>query len=107
MKRLFRKERLQEAHQFQRFKANQHLLLDWSVKQSSEMAEKGLPKTKAEAEQLIVEHQHRKVSPQPCTRSHRQVCAEQVRRKLDFVLFRRRWTPARSASTLSVSLAEV
>ncbi|KAF3845474.1 hypothetical protein F7725_008637 [Dissostichus mawsoni] len=39
------------------FKANQRLLLEWSVKQSGEMAEKGLPKTRAEAERLIVEHQ--------------------------------------------------
>lgn len=53
---LFRKEKLQEAHQLQLFKANQHLLLEWSVKQSSEMAEKGLPKTRAEAERLLVEH---------------------------------------------------
>uniref|UniRef100_UPI0037E8FE98 spectrin beta chain, non-erythrocytic 5 n=1 Tax=Semicossyphus pulcher TaxID=241346 RepID=UPI0037E8FE98 len=52
-----RKEKLQEAHQFQLFKANQRLLLEWSVKQSSEMAEKGLPKTRAEADRLIVEHQ--------------------------------------------------
>ncbi|CAJ1074861.1 spectrin beta chain%2C non-erythrocytic 5 [Xyrichtys novacula] len=52
-----RKEKLQEAHQLQLFKANQRLLLEWSVKQSSEMAEKGLPKTRAEADRLIVEHQ--------------------------------------------------
>ncbi|KAI4798393.1 hypothetical protein KUCAC02_022079, partial [Chaenocephalus aceratus] len=52
-----RKEKLQEAHQLQLFKANQRLLLEWSVKQSGEMAEKGLPKTRAEAERLIVEHQ--------------------------------------------------
>nr|XP_046269773.1 spectrin beta chain, non-erythrocytic 5 [Scatophagus argus] len=52
-----RREKLQEAHQLQLFKANQRLLLEWSVKQSSEMAEKGLPKTRAEADQLIVEHQ--------------------------------------------------
>uniref|UniRef100_A0A3B4ZEI6 Spectrin, beta, non-erythrocytic 5 n=1 Tax=Stegastes partitus TaxID=144197 RepID=A0A3B4ZEI6_9TELE len=52
-----RKEKLQEAHQLQLFKANQRLLLEWSLKQSSEMAEKGLPKTRAEAERLIVEHQ--------------------------------------------------
>ncbi|XP_040917192.1 spectrin beta chain, non-erythrocytic 2 [Toxotes jaculatrix] len=51
-----RKEKLQEAHQLQLFKANQHLLLEWSVKQSSEMAEKGLPKTRAEADRLIMEH---------------------------------------------------
>lgn len=54
---------LQEAHQLQLFKANQRLLLDWGVKQSTEMAEKGLPKTRAEAERLIVEHQDWKVSP--------------------------------------------
>uniref|UniRef100_A0A3Q3IUH0 Calponin-homology (CH) domain-containing protein n=1 Tax=Monopterus albus TaxID=43700 RepID=A0A3Q3IUH0_MONAL len=52
-----RKEKLQEAHQLQLFKANQRLLLEWSIKQSSEMAEKGLPKTRAEADRLIVEHQ--------------------------------------------------
>uniref|UniRef100_A0A4W6DIZ9 Spectrin beta, non-erythrocytic 5 n=1 Tax=Lates calcarifer TaxID=8187 RepID=A0A4W6DIZ9_LATCA len=52
-----RKEKLQEAHQLQLFKANQRLLLEWSVKQSSEMAEKGLPKTRAEADRLIMEHQ--------------------------------------------------
>ncbi|KAK2826814.1 hypothetical protein Q5P01_021028 [Channa striata] len=52
-----RKEKLQEAHELQLFKANQRLLLEWSIKQSSEMAEKGLPKTRAEADHLIVEHQ--------------------------------------------------
>ncbi|XP_070699072.1 spectrin beta chain, non-erythrocytic 5 [Pempheris klunzingeri] len=52
-----RGENLQEAHQLQLFKANQRLLLEWSVKQSGEMAEKDLPKTRAEAERLIVEHQ--------------------------------------------------
>ncbi|KAM6918067.1 spectrin beta chain, non-erythrocytic 5 [Lycodopsis pacificus] len=52
-----RKEKLQEAHQLQLFKANQRLLLEWSVKQSSEMAEKGLPKTRTEADRLLVEHQ--------------------------------------------------
>ncbi|XP_044022541.1 spectrin beta chain, non-erythrocytic 5 isoform X2 [Siniperca chuatsi] len=52
-----RKEELQEAHQLQLFKANQRLLLEWSIKQSSEMAEKGLPKTRVEADRLIVEHQ--------------------------------------------------
>ncbi|XP_067469592.1 spectrin beta chain, non-erythrocytic 5 isoform X2 [Thunnus thynnus] len=52
-----RKEKLQEAHQLQLFKANQRLLLEWSIKQSGEMAEKGLPKTRAEADRLIVEHQ--------------------------------------------------
>ncbi|XP_026156546.1 spectrin beta chain, non-erythrocytic 5 isoform X2 [Mastacembelus armatus] len=55
-----RKEKLQEAHQLQLFKANQRLLLDWSMKQSSEMADKGLPKTRAEAERLIEEHRDRK-----------------------------------------------
>ncbi|KAL0969732.1 hypothetical protein UPYG_G00231540 [Umbra pygmaea] len=54
---ILRKERLEEAHQLQLFKANQRLLLDWTLKQSAEMGEKGLPKTKAEAEKLIVEHQ--------------------------------------------------
>ncbi|KAM6973270.1 spectrin beta chain, non-erythrocytic 5 [Aplochiton taeniatus] len=52
-----RKERLQEAHQLQLFKANQRLLLDWSLKQTAEMEEKGLPKSKAEADRLIVEHE--------------------------------------------------
>ncbi|XP_010891275.2 spectrin beta chain, non-erythrocytic 5 isoform X2 [Esox lucius] len=52
-----RKEKLQEAHQLQLFKANQRLLLDWTLKQSEEMGKKGLPKTKTEAESLIVEHQ--------------------------------------------------
>ncbi|XP_047467733.1 spectrin beta chain, non-erythrocytic 5 [Mugil cephalus] len=52
-----RKELLQEAHQLQLFKANQRLLLEWGAKQSTEMAEKGLPKTRAEADRLIVEHQ--------------------------------------------------
>ncbi|XP_030641786.1 spectrin beta chain, non-erythrocytic 5 [Chanos chanos] len=52
-----RKERLQEAHQLQLFKANQRLLLDWTLKQSLEMEKKGLPKNKTEAEILIVEHQ--------------------------------------------------
>ncbi|XP_056249803.1 spectrin beta chain, non-erythrocytic 5 [Seriola aureovittata] len=57
-----RKEKLQEAHQLQLFKANQRLLLEWSVKQSSELAEKSLPKTRAEAERLIMEHQDWKAS---------------------------------------------
>ncbi|XP_029973399.1 spectrin beta chain, non-erythrocytic 5 [Salarias fasciatus] len=52
-----RKEQLQEAHQLQLFKANQRLLLEWSLKQSAEMAEKGLPKSRGEAERLLVEHQ--------------------------------------------------
>ncbi|XP_056867453.1 spectrin beta chain, non-erythrocytic 5 isoform X2 [Takifugu flavidus] len=51
-----RKEKLQEAHQLQLFKANQRLLLEWSIKQSSEMEERGLPKNRAEAEKLIAEH---------------------------------------------------
>ncbi|XP_036450101.1 spectrin beta chain, non-erythrocytic 5 isoform X2 [Colossoma macropomum] len=52
-----RKERLQESHQFQLFKANQRLLLDWTLKQTAEIGKKGLPKSKAEAESFIVEHQ--------------------------------------------------
>ncbi|XP_069573815.1 spectrin beta chain, non-erythrocytic 5 [Brachyistius frenatus] len=52
-----RKEKLDEAHQLQLFKANQRLLLEWGVKQSNDMKEKGLPKTRAEADRLIVEHQ--------------------------------------------------
>lgn len=59
---LFRKDKLQEAHQLQLFKANQRLLLEWSLKQSSEMAEKGLPKTRTEADRLIIEHQDWRVS---------------------------------------------
>ncbi|KAL6106061.1 sptbn5 [Pungitius sinensis] len=55
-----RKEKLQEAHQLQLFKANQRLLLQWSLKQISELAEKGLPRTRAEADRLAVEHQDRK-----------------------------------------------
>lgn len=58
---LFRKEKLQEAHQLQLFKANQRLLLEWSIKQSSEMEERGLPKNRAEAEKLLVEHRDWKV----------------------------------------------
>lgn len=58
---LFRKERLQEAHQLQLFKANQRLLLEWSIKRGSEMEERGLPKNGAEAEKLIIEHHDWKV----------------------------------------------
>lgn len=58
---LCRKERLQESHQLQLFKANQRLLLDWNLKQSNEMAKKGLPKNKTEAESFILEHQNWKV----------------------------------------------
>uniref|UniRef100_A0A673I813 Spectrin beta chain, non-erythrocytic 2-like n=1 Tax=Sinocyclocheilus rhinocerous TaxID=307959 RepID=A0A673I813_9TELE len=53
-----RKERLQESHQLQLFKANQRLLLDWTLKQSAEMVKKGLPKNKTEAESFILEHQN-------------------------------------------------
>ncbi|CAN9501902.1 unnamed protein product [Ophioblennius macclurei] len=52
-----RNEQLQEAHQLQLFKANQRLLLEWNLKQSADMAEKGLPKSRGEAERLLVEHQ--------------------------------------------------
>ncbi|XP_028831275.1 spectrin beta chain, non-erythrocytic 5 isoform X2 [Denticeps clupeoides] len=52
-----RKERLHEAHELQLFKANQRLLLDVTLKHSSEMGQKGLPKSKAEAEVMISEHQ--------------------------------------------------
>ncbi|XP_034721420.1 spectrin alpha chain-like, partial [Etheostoma cragini] len=52
-----RRGQLQEAHQLQLFSANQRLLLEWSVKQSADMAERGLPKTRAEAERLLGEHQ--------------------------------------------------
>lgn len=58
---LSRKEKLQEAHQLQLFKANQRLLLDWSLKQTGELADKGLPRTRAEADRLAVEHRDRKV----------------------------------------------
>lgn len=58
---LGRKERLQESHQLQLFKANQRLLLDWTLKQSDEMVKKGLPKNKTEAESFILEHQNWKV----------------------------------------------
>ncbi|XP_062379447.1 spectrin beta chain, non-erythrocytic 5 [Sardina pilchardus] len=51
-----RKERLHDAHELQLFKANQRLLLDVTLKNSSEMAQKGLPKSKAEAERMIAEH---------------------------------------------------
>uniref|UniRef100_A0A672QKD3 Spectrin, beta, non-erythrocytic 5 n=1 Tax=Sinocyclocheilus grahami TaxID=75366 RepID=A0A672QKD3_SINGR len=53
-----RKERLQESHQLQLFKANQRLLLDWTLKQSAEIVKKGLPKNKTEAESFILEHQN-------------------------------------------------
>ncbi|KAI5616449.1 spectrin beta chain, non-erythrocytic 5 isoform X2 [Silurus asotus] len=56
MEMKLRKEHLQESHQLQLFKANQRLLLDWTLKQTAEMGKKGLPKSKAEAESLIVEH---------------------------------------------------
>ncbi|XP_052001180.1 spectrin beta chain, non-erythrocytic 5 [Xyrauchen texanus] len=52
-----RKERLQESHQLQLFKANQRLHLDWTLKQSDEIDKKGLPKNKTEAESFILEHQ--------------------------------------------------
>ncbi|KAM8913952.1 spectrin beta chain, non-erythrocytic 5 isoform 3-T3 [Spinachia spinachia] len=55
-----RKEKLQEAHQLQLFKANQRLLLDWSLKQSGELAAKCLPRTRAEADRQAVEHRDRK-----------------------------------------------
>ncbi len=58
---LGRKERLQESHQLQLFKANQRLVLDWTLKQSDEMVKKGLPKNKTEAESFILEHQNWKV----------------------------------------------
>lgn len=52
---------MQESHQLQLFKANQRLLLDWTLKQSDEMVKKGLPKNKTEAESFILEHQNWKV----------------------------------------------
>ncbi|XP_057715583.1 spectrin beta chain, non-erythrocytic 5 isoform X1 [Corythoichthys intestinalis] len=52
-----RKDKLQEAHQLQQFKANQRLLMDWIVKQSNGLAEKEFPRTRAEANRLLVEHQ--------------------------------------------------
>ena len=54
---VFRKERLRGALDLQLFKANQRLLLEWSVKQQREMKEKGLPKSRTEADKLLVEHQ--------------------------------------------------
>ncbi|XP_073682671.1 spectrin beta chain, non-erythrocytic 5 [Garra rufa] len=53
-----RKDRLQESHKLQMFKANQRLLLDLTLKQSDEMVKKGLPKNKKEAESFILEHQN-------------------------------------------------
>lgn len=53
---------MQESHQLHLFKANQRLLLDWTLKQTAEMGKKGLPKSKAEAESLIAEHQDWKVN---------------------------------------------
>ncbi|KAI1895008.1 hypothetical protein AGOR_G00101700 [Albula goreensis] len=55
-----RKERLQAAHQLQRFKADQRPLLDWVLKHSTEMEQSGLPKNKSEAESLLTQHQDRK-----------------------------------------------
>ncbi|XP_049319614.1 spectrin beta chain, non-erythrocytic 5 isoform X1 [Astyanax mexicanus] len=52
-----RREHLQESHQLCLFKANQRLLLDWTLKQTAEIGKKGLPKSKTEAETFIVEHQ--------------------------------------------------
>lgn len=52
---------LQEAHELQLFNANQRLLLDWSLKQRSALSEKGLPKTRAEADRLLAEHRDWKV----------------------------------------------
>ena len=58
---VFRKERLHGALDLQQFKANQRLLLELSVKQRREMKEKGLPKSRSEADKLLVEHQDWKV----------------------------------------------
>ncbi|XP_061631327.1 spectrin beta chain, non-erythrocytic 5 isoform X2 [Phyllopteryx taeniolatus] len=69
-----RKDKLQEAHQLQLFKANHRLLLDWTLKQSSELAEKALPRTRAEADRLLVEHQDRKT--QIDTRAERINCVQ-------------------------------
>ncbi|KAG5855882.1 hypothetical protein ANANG_G00001630 [Anguilla anguilla] len=55
-----RKEKLQAAHQLQLFKADQRPLLDWVLQQSSQMEQRGLPKSKSEAETFISEHQDRK-----------------------------------------------
>ncbi|KAJ0009205.1 hypothetical protein NQD34_016620 [Periophthalmus magnuspinnatus] len=51
-----RKERLQEAHQLQLFKANQRLLLDWCKKCSRDMEQRGAPESPEEAEQFLTEH---------------------------------------------------
>lgn len=56
-----RKERLQEAHQLQLFRANQRLLLGWSVRRSQELQEKLLPNSRAQALDLLQEHQDTKV----------------------------------------------
>ncbi|KAJ8377542.1 hypothetical protein AAFF_G00256380 [Aldrovandia affinis] len=55
-----RKDRLQAAHQLQLFKADLRPLLDWVLKQSSQMEGSSLPKSKTEAEHVISEHQDRK-----------------------------------------------
>ncbi|KAG7256720.1 hypothetical protein CRUP_037947 [Coryphaenoides rupestris] len=52
-----RKERLQEVHQLQLFRANQRLLLGWSVRRSQELQEKLLPNSRAQALDLLQEHQ--------------------------------------------------
>lgn len=52
---------MHDAHELQLFKANQRLLLDVTLKNSSEMVQKGLPKSKEEAEHMIAEHQDWKV----------------------------------------------
>lgn len=57
---------MHDAHELQLFKANQRLLLDVTMKNSSEMAQKGLPKSKEEAESMIAEHQDWKVKTLKC-----------------------------------------
>lgn len=100
-------EKLQEAHQLQLFKANQRLLLEWSVKQSSEMAEKCLPKTRAEAERLIVEHQDWKVSRLCRTSTTKTTSTSHDHSSLTLLFDRRRSTPVLSVSSLFRSLAWV
>lgn len=100
----FRKEKLQEAHQLQLFKANQRLLLEWSLKQSSEMAEKGLPKTRTEADRLIVEHQDWRVSTVAYLNFTTLMKYMPI---LNVAVFRRRLTLVLNASTLSGTLVWV
>lgn len=103
---LFRKERLQEVHQLMLFKANQRLLLEWSIKQSNDMKEKTLPKSRTEVERLILEHQDWKVSINVNVLEVLQ-SLHQTWGKLSMFASRQRSTPAPSALTLSETLVWV